>query len=107
METLNTELSARAADGHKPATLETIGAALRAIGYRLDRSMDCRHIARWMSGPRAGASYPCISTGIKEIDSGRSFAHFESRRDANFHTLQDMRSSGAVFAVTRGHILEI
>ena len=76
----------------------------RELGYTLDRSEDCRCMAKYMTGPYAGYSHPCISCGVKEVDTGRSAFHFESRRDANFRSMQRLRQE--VFAVTRGAILE-
>lgn len=88
--------------GYKPSTLEEIARELRSIGYKLDRGMDCKGLARHMTGERAGSSYPSLTTGVNEIDTGRSAFHFESRRDANFEKLQKMRQY--VFAVVRGRI---
>ena len=107
MNSLEIELAARAALGQRPTTVAHIGAVLGALGYRLDRSMDCKSLARYMQGPRTGQSYPVITTGIKEADTGRSFVHFESRRNDNFKKLQELRFNQELFAVVRGHILEI
>jgi hypothetical protein len=108
MGTLEEELAFRATRGERPITVQHLNELLRRLGYRLDRDMDCRCMSRWMTGPRAGESYPCITTSIKEIDTGVSAFHFEkARRDKNFRALQDMRGSGRYFAVTRGFILEI
>lgn len=93
--------------GARPRTVKELDSALRAIGYRLDRSMDCRSMARIMTGERAGFSYPCISTGINEAGTGLRFCNVDARRDANFERLQAMRVSGEFFAVVRGAILEI
>lgn len=80
---------------------------LRKIGYRLDRKMDCRSTARWMTGDRAGESYPACSTGIKEVDTGLSAFNVDARRDANFDKLQELRITGAWVAMHNGYILEI
>lgn len=107
MNDIQSELAARAANGYRPSTVKAMTQTLRSIGYRLDRSMDCKHQSRYMTGPRAGSSYPAISTGIREIDSGKSFAHFDARRDENFKKLQDMRLNESLYAVVAGRILDI
>jgi hypothetical protein len=105
-EHLEKELADRRANGQTPVTLTQMKQILGNLGYRLDRSMDCRHVARYMAGPKAGRSYPAISTGIKEIDTGKSAFHFEARRDDNFKKLQEMRFNESCFAVVHGCILE-
>jgi len=107
MNGLTTEIASRVANGHHPSTIDRIQQELKTLGYRLDRAMDCKGVARYQSGPRAGTAYPAITTGVCEIDSGKSFAHFTARRDGNFETLQKMRYEGSLYAVVRGHILEI
>ncbi|WP_454887317.1 hypothetical protein [Sphingomonas oryzagri] len=103
---LGDELAHRAREGHHPITVAALHDAFRAIGYRLDRTMDCRHNARWMTGSRAAHSYPSISTGISEADTGLSAFNVDARRDGNFARLQAMRVSGDFFAVSNGALLE-
>ena len=88
-------------------TLSSLSSELKRLGYRLDRSMDCKAISTWRTGERAGKSFPCISTGIKEIDTGKSAFHFEARRDKNFEALQAMRYEGTFVAMRNGYILEL
>ncbi len=88
-------------------TLSSLANELKRLGYKLDRSMDCKHTARWLTGDRAGESYPCISTWVKEIDTGKSAFSTEARRDANFEALQTLRKEGAFVAMKNGYILEI
>lgn len=107
MDNLQRELARRAERGAFPSTIKAIEAELRAIGYRLDRTMDCRGNARYMTGPAAGETYPSIDTGINQIDDGLRFCNVDARRDDNYKRLQDMRRSGEWFAVTRGAILEL
>ncbi|MFH8654616.1 hypothetical protein ACH37Y_18080 [Sphingomonas paucimobilis] len=104
---LANELAARAADGWHPVTLSEIKRQLRDLGYALDRTLDCRSTAQIMTGPRAGKTYPTLSTGIKEADTGRSAFHFEARRDANFRTLQKLRFEVGLYAVLNGAILDV
>lgn len=104
---LQAELDHRASVGQRPVTVEAMQDRLKALGYRLDRTMDCRSQSRWMTGPRAGESYPAVHTGIREIDTGLSFSHIDARRDENFRQLQALRSSGELFAVSRDSLLEL
>ena len=104
---LQDELKYRASIGQTPVTLATIEAALMELGYQLDRMLDCRSLARWMSGPRAGKSYPALTTGIREVSTGLSFANINAGRGEDFQRLQALRLSGKLFAVIRGFILEI
>lgn len=78
---------------------------LEAIGYRLDRRMDCKSIAVWKTGERAGESYPANSLTPRQIDDGKSAFHYEARRDANYEALKDFCNT--FFAVFGGYILEI
>lgn len=98
------ELASRAKQGHHPMSIKAIEGTLKQLGYRLDRSSDCRGTARYLE---TGRSYPCITTGIKEIDTGRSAFHFQSRRDQKFRALQDIRLNDSHFAVVRGCIFEL
>ncbi|WP_339348611.1 hypothetical protein [uncultured Sphingomonas sp.] len=101
------ERAARAAEGWHPVTLGNIERRLRDLGYALDRSLDCRGMALIMTGPRAGRSYPCLSTGIREADTGRSAFHGEARRDARFRRLQELRFDIGLYAVVGGAIMEL
>ncbi|WP_454887941.1 hypothetical protein [Sphingomonas oryzagri] len=106
MGSLRDELDHRARDGDHPMSIGALAGAFRAIGYTLDRSLDCRCMSKWMTGPRAGQSYPCVTTGIREIDTGLSAFHVSARRDTRFDKLQEMRLSGKYFAVSKGALLE-
>lgn len=101
---LQEEIAYRESLGMRRVTIKAMNAEFMALGYRLDRSLDCRGLARWQTGARAGKSHPAITTGVKESDSGRSAFHFESRRDSNFEAMQRLRQD--VFAVSRGAIFE-
>lgn len=104
---LQDELKYRASIGQTPVTLATVEAKLEELGYRLNRMLDCRSLARWMSGPRVGKRYPVVTTGITEVSTGLSFANANAERGENFQRLQELRLSGKLFAVIRGCILEI
>ncbi len=101
---IEAEIAARLAMGCEQLSVAEMGARFQALGYKLDRSLDCRHVARIMSGKRAGESYPAISTGVREADSGLSAFNVDARRDDNFRAMQKLRQD--IFAVTRGAILE-
>lgn len=104
---LGDELTSRAAMGLFPLTIAQIEARLNAVGFTLDRSEDCPHLARWMTGEGAGRSYPAVSTGIKHIDSGAGFSNVALPEGARLAELQELRRSGELFAVVRGAILEL
>ena len=107
MNNLEIELAARAAEGYAPMTVKSLEETLWSLGYRLDRSMDARCNAQYMTGPKAGQTYPCITTGIREVDTGLSAFQVDARRDEKYRTLQAMRMNQSHFAVTKGCILEI
>jgi len=102
---LAAELARRLADGWEPITLQEIKRQLSALGYKLDRTMDCRCNAVYQSGKWAGESHPCLTTGIKEADTGMSFCNDQARRDKNFQTLQALRRE--LYAVVGHYILEL
>lgn len=102
---LRDELDARIKQNNHPLQIQEIAQQLKNLGYKLDRSLDCASMATWKTGERAGASYPVLTTGVKEIDTGRSAFNVQSRRDDNFQKLQALRFA-ETYAVTRGRILE-
>lgn len=104
---LHRELERRRLSGRHPVTVREMNERLAQLGYKLDRSRDCPCNSRYITGPHAGESYPAVTTGVREIDSGLSFAHVDARRDENFEALQKLRLEDSLFAVTRGRILEI
>lgn len=100
------ELAYRAAKGMHPLPVKVFCERFAALGYRIDRSDDCRSNARYMTGERAGESYPCCTTGIVEADTGLRAFNRDARRDERFAAMQALR--GEVFAVLpSGHILEV
>ena len=107
MNPLDIELAERAKRGFYPVTIKEMNDRLNAIGYELNRERDCYSNNRWMTGPRAGQSYPAINTGVREMDTKLEFCNVDARRDNNFKALQELRSDDALFAVVRGCILEI
>lgn len=101
-EVAEVEAAAMVADGCERLTINQIEERLAQIGYRLDRDRDCRGYSRIITGPRAGTSYPEITTGVNQADDGVSAFNVNARRDANFRALQQLRMD--VFAVHRGAI---
>lgn len=92
-------------NGMQILTVKEFGQRFLELGYKLDRTMDCRGLARWMTGEYAGESYPVITTSVKEIDTGMSAFHYQARRDDNFKAMQKLR--GEICAITKNCLLEV
>ncbi|MGP1715645.1 MAG: hypothetical protein ACTS9Y_00570 [Methylophilus sp.] len=107
MNQLQNELARRAQAGHFPVTIESMEQQLNALGYKLDRNMDCHSNNRWMNGPSAGESYPAINTRVKEMDTGVLYGNINARKDSKSEALGRLLSSGELFSVTKSAILEI
>jgi len=103
-ESLDKEVAFRAKLGQTQVTFARLKEMIRELGYAFDLSMSCKSIARYMTGDRAGESYPANSLYPRQIDDGRSYAHIEARRDANFDRLKEIRNT--YFAVHGGYIYE-
>lgn len=103
-DALENEVAYRLKLGMVKVTLKELEAKIRALGYRFNRDMDCKSLSRYMSGERAGQSYPCHALKPVQIDNGMSWAHVDARRDANFDALKVLRDSH--FAVSGRHICE-
>lgn len=103
MTPLETEIAHLLSHGYEHLTVAQFAARFAALGYTLDRSMDCRAPARYLE---SGRSYPCCTTSVKETDTGISAWHYQdARRDDKFRAMQALRSQ--IFAVSRGAILEV
>ena len=102
--TLDAEIQYRKKLGQTELPLSKFEEALRAIGYRFDRRMDCRAPARYMTGDRAGESYPSLSLKPVQTDNGMAWSHVDSRRDSNWHALLNLRQT--TFSVVNGAIAE-
>lgn len=101
---LAAEIEARKTLGATQLSLERWEQHIREFGYRFDRSMDCRSNALYMTGERAGQSYPCLSLRPAEIDTGVGWCNEAARRDHRWEQLKASRDS--YFAVVRGHLAE-
>jgi len=98
---LEVEVAFRLRTGWTQVTVKEFTARYEALGYRLDRSHDCRCVARYLSD---GRTYPCCTAYPVNITNGRS-AWNEDKGRADFAGLQRLR--GEIFAVSRGAILEV
>jgi hypothetical protein len=67
--------------------------------------MACKSLARYMTGPYAGETYPANSWCPIQADNGLSAFNVDARRDANFKALQKLRND--IFAVYAGFIIEV
>lgn len=101
---LSSEIEYRNRLGMRCLPLRAMEAEFHKLGYRFDRGMDCFGVARYMTGERAGESYPSCSLYVRQVDDGMSAMHFEARRDAAHQRMQELRSQ--LYAVVRGVIYE-
>jgi hypothetical protein len=99
---LQVEIEHRKAHGCRQVSVAEMEAEFNALGYTMDRNLDCRSMSRYLE---SGRSYPCCTTGLKEIDTGMSAFHFAARRDDKFRAMQKLRQE--IFAVSRGATLEV
>ncbi len=88
--------------GMEQLTMATLDARLAELGYKRESDSRCTCIARNLT---TGNSYPCVTYGVKESDTGMSAFHFEARRDDKFKALQALRFNA--FAVVRGQYVSI
>lgn len=101
---LQKEINRRISKGVVHSTLKGMEQRLAKIGYRLDRSMDCKCLCCCSDGRH----YPVITIGIIEIDTGQSAFNIGSRRDLNFKKLQDLRFRDEEYLVViQDHILSL
>jgi hypothetical protein len=103
-ESLEKEVAFREKLGLKKVSFAQLKSMIRELGYSFDLRMSCKSLARYMTGERAGESYPSNSLYPRQIDDGKSYAHFEARRDANFERLKEIRNT--YYAVHGGYIYE-
>ena len=104
-EKLEAEKQYRHSQGQECLSMPEYLARYAAIGYRFDRSCDARSIARYMTGDRAGQSYPCLSLYPVQADNGLSAWNVEARRDSNYQAFRALRAT--IFSVSQGAIVEI
>lgn len=99
------EIERSLAAGIKRVTLKEMARMVKEAGYRFDRDMDCRSIAKIMTGPGAGDSYPTCSLYPVQADDGLSAFHYQARRDGNYEKLKVIRNE--FFAVSSNHVIVI
>ena len=83
--------------GMRRCTMSEIRTTLRTLGYRLESP--CYSMGR----DSHGRTFPAVTFMIKEIDTGKSAFHYESRRDENFKELQAFRSAAS--CIHRGRLV--
>lgn len=93
------EVASRLDMGCRQLTKAGIVQELAALGYQLDLHTACTGTA---TDCTSGRTYPCITNGVREIDTKMSAFHFEARRDDKFKALQQLRLD--VFAVVGGKV---
>ena len=99
------EIQYREALGQERLSMTAFMERYAAIGYTFDRSCDARSLAKYMTGERAGESYPCVALYPIQADNGVSAWNVEARRDANFDAFKRLRS--AIYCISRGAIVEV
>lgn len=105
MSTVNNEIAYRIAQGHKQVSFDQFKAEYAAIGYTFDRTSDVRSIARYMTGERAGQSYPYLGLYPVQADNRLSAWNVDARRDDNYQAFRALRHS--LFAIVQGRIVEV
>ena len=97
-----TPLQAAEYSGLRVVSVAEFTAAFRALGYMLDRSMDCRSVARFMS---SGETYLACSVYPREENSGLSAWNIGARRDANYRDMQKLRRE--IAAISKNYLMEV
>lgn len=101
-EAVAREVAHRLQNGHIQVTLSQFEEKLSAIGYRLNRRLDCKGVSLYMTGERAGESYPACNMYPVQADDGLSWCHVDARRDRNFDELKRIRDTH--FAASKRYI---
>ena len=105
MYTVDNEVTYRLSQGWRQVPFEQFKAEYAAIGYTFDRSCDTQGMARYVSGERAGLSYPCLTLYPVQADDKVSVWNVNARRDTNYESFRALRNS--LFTVVQGRIVEI
>lgn len=105
MNTAGQESEYMKREGYSQITMDGLESELSAIGYRLDRSMDSKSTARWITGERAGQSYPSLTMKPVQSDNGICAFNTHARRDANYRRLTEIRNT--FYVVVGGYIATI
>lgn len=99
---LDREIESSLKAGMRQVSLQQLDAELVALGYVRDTDTRCACTAKNLT---TGNTYPCVTFGVKESDSGLSAFHVAARRDDNFRRLQELRFW--TFVVSRGSIVAV
>lgn len=99
---LNVEIESSLHAGMRQVTLRELDAELKALGYQRALDMRASCIAKNMD---TGNTYPCVTYGVSEVDTGMSAFHVNARRDERFKALQELRRW--TFVVQRGAIVGV
>ena len=105
MDTLENEVAYRLSQGYRQVSFEQFKAEYAALGYTFDRKDDVRSIGRYMTGERAGQSYPYLGLYPIQADDKVSAWNVNARRDTNYESFRALRNS--LFTVVQGRIVEI
>lgn len=108
MTPLQREISRRKAVGGVLMSKADFVNKLSHLGYLLEEDNSYFQNIQIVQGTGEGESYPGVSMSIVEQDTGLSFANENARKDENFRTLQQLRSTEPYIVLINEHfILEI
>lgn len=96
------EFSALVKAGVERVRLLELDTRLEVLGYEREPDSRCAGIAKNMT---TGNTYKCVTWSVRERDTKQSAYHYQSRRDARFKKMQQLRQ--AVFVYARGCIITI
>ena len=102
---LQNEVAFRLSAGDNHVTLAELTRLYADLGYWFDDAMACTCNVKYLTGDRAGESYPCKTLYPIEIDTGLSAWNVEARRDLNFNAMQSLRDTH--FATSSRFIIEV
>jgi len=91
MDRLKDEVEYRKSQGLKQLSKEQVCELFKNLGYILEVSDPCYYTGLYMTGDRAGTSYPAVSYRILEASSKRSAFHVDSDRGKNYQEMQKLR----------------
>jgi hypothetical protein len=77
---LRQEITRRVAEGYEQITPREFDQRLRAIGYKLDRKMDCPCTARILTGDHSGKEYPCTTTSAICLADNLGYSHVDCKQ---------------------------
>ena len=99
------ECEHRKSTGQTQVSFKAFKQAYEELGYIFDRSCDVRSIARYVTGERAGKSYPYLGLYPLQKDNRLSAWNVDARRDENYNAFRVLR--GSIFAIVQNRIVEL